>query len=166
MTTDVLAVAAHPDDVEFGCGGTLLLAADAGLQVVIVDLTAGELSTRGDPATRERERRRATELLGLTGRECVALPDGRVGCEPEHRDAVAAVIRRLQPRVVLAPRHVAPWVGLAGVFATWEATALLWGNDAAHPTLSLLLDPVLATYPGRIAGWIAWLGVGRWLVIR
>ena len=41
MTTDVLAVAAHPDDVEFGCGGTLLLAADAGLQVVIVDLTAG-----------------------------------------------------------------------------------------------------------------------------
>ena len=103
MTTDVLAVAAHPDDVEFGCGGTLLLAADAGLQVVIVDLTAGELSTRGDPATRERERRRATELLGLTGRECVGLPDGRVGSEPEHRDAVAAVIRRLRPRVVLAP---------------------------------------------------------------
>ena len=103
MTTDVLAVAAHPDDVEFGCGGTLLVAADAGLQVVVVDLTAGELSTHGDPATRERERRRATELLGLTGRECVGLPDGRVGCEPEHRDAIAAVIRRLQPRVVLAP---------------------------------------------------------------
>ena len=103
MTTDVLAVAAHPDDVEFGCGGTLLLAADAGLQVVIVDLTAGELSTRGDPATRERERRRATELLGLADRECAGLPDGRVGCEPDHRDAVVAVIRRLAPRIVLAP---------------------------------------------------------------
>ena len=79
---------------------------------------------------------------------------------------VLAARRPPPPRVVLAPRHVALWVGLVGVFATWEATAVLWGNDAAHPTLSLLLDPVLATYPGRIAGWIAWLGVGRWLVIR
>jgi hypothetical protein len=57
-------------------------------------------------------------------------------------------------------------VGYAMVFAAWEATAALWGNDAAHPTLSLLVDPVLATYPGRVAGWIAWLGVGRWLVTR
>ena len=103
MTVDVLAVAAHPDDVEFGCAGTLLVAAGAGLRVVVADLTAGELSTRGDRETRERERRRATELLGLTGRECVGLPDGRVGCEPEHRDAVVEVIRRLQPRAVLAP---------------------------------------------------------------
>jgi hypothetical protein len=79
---------------------------------------------------------------------------------------VLAARRPPPPRIVLAPRHVAPWVGLVGVFATWEATAALWGNDAAHPTLSLLLDPVLATYPGRVAGWIAWLGVGRWLVIR
>ena len=70
------------------------------------------------------------------------------------------------PRVLLAGRHVAPWVGLVVVFAAWEATAALWGNDAAHPTLSLLVDPVLATYPGRVAGWIAWLGVGRWLVTR
>jgi hypothetical protein len=45
-------------------------------------------------------------------------------------------------------------------------TAALWGNDLSHPTLSLLLDPVLETYPGRVAGWIAWLGVGRWLVTR
>ena len=52
------------------------------------------------------------------------------------------------------------------LFAAWEATAALWGNDAAHPTLSLQLDPVLATYPGRIVGWIAWLGLGRWLVTR
>ena len=79
---------------------------------------------------------------------------------------VLAARRRPPPRVVLATRHVAPWVGLVGVVAAWEATAVLWGNDAAHPTLSLLLDPVLATYPGRVAGWITWLGVGRWLVIR
>ena len=79
---------------------------------------------------------------------------------------VLAARRRPPPRVLLAGRHVAPWVGLVVVFAAWEATAALWGNDAAHPTLSLLVDPVLATYPGRVAGWIAWLGVGRWLVTR
>jgi hypothetical protein len=75
--------------------------------------------------------------------------------------------RRGPPRgVVLAPRHVAPWVGLLVLFGAWELTAALWGNDAAHPTLSLLLDPVLATYPGRVVGWVVWLGVGRWLVTR
>ncbi len=79
---------------------------------------------------------------------------------------VLAAQRRPPPRVVLARRHVAPWVGLVVVFAVWEATAALWGNDAAHPTLSLLLDPVLATYPGRVVGWTAWLSVGRWLVSR
>jgi hypothetical protein len=60
----------------------------------------------------------------------------------------------------------APWVVLAMLLAAWEITAVLWGDDAAHPTLSLLLDPVLATYPGRVAGWLAWLGLGRWLVTR
>ncbi len=75
---------------------------------------------------------------------------------------VLAARRRPPPRVVLARRHVAPWVGLVVVFAAWELFAALWGNDAAHPTLSLLLDPVLATYPGRVVGWIARQGVGRW----
>jgi hypothetical protein len=79
---------------------------------------------------------------------------------------VLAAHRRPRPRVVLAGRHRAPWAGLVVLFAAWEATAALWGDDAAHPTLSLLLDPVLATYPGRIVGWIAWLGLGRWLVTR
>lgn len=79
---------------------------------------------------------------------------------------VLVVRRRPPPRVVLAHRHLRPWAGLVALFAVWEATAALWGNDAAHPTLSLLLDPVLETYPGRVAGWIAWLGLGRWLVTR
>jgi hypothetical protein len=57
-------------------------------------------------------------------------------------------------------------VGLVAAITGWEAAAALWGNDAAHPTLSLLLDPVLATYLGRFVGWVAWLGVGRWLVSR
>jgi hypothetical protein len=84
--------------------------------------------------------------------------------------AVALVVlaaRRGPPRrVVLAPRHAAPWVGVLVLFGAWELTAALWGNDAAHPTLSLLLDPVLATYPGRVVGWVVWLGAGRWLVTR
>jgi hypothetical protein len=78
----------------------------------------------------------------------------------------AAARRRPPPRAVLARRQVAPWAGLGAAVAAWEATAVLWGNDAAHPTLSLLLDPVLATYPGRVVGWIGWLEVGRWLVRR
>jgi hypothetical protein len=79
---------------------------------------------------------------------------------------VLAGRRRPPPRAVLAARHVAPWAGLVAAVAAWEAAAMLWGNDAAHPTLSLVLDPVLATYLGRVGGWIAWLGVGRWLVTR
>jgi hypothetical protein len=79
---------------------------------------------------------------------------------------VLAAHRRPRPRVVLAGRPRASWAGLVVLFAAWEATAALWSNDAAHPTLSLLLDPVLATYPGRVVGWIAWLGLGRWLVTR
>jgi hypothetical protein len=74
--------------------------------------------------------------------------------------------RRPPPRVALGRRHVAPWAVLMALFATWETIAALWGDDGAHPTLSLLLDPVLATYPGRVAGWLTWLGVGRWLVTR
>jgi hypothetical protein len=82
--------------------------------------------------------------------------------------ALVAVAARRQspPRAVLPLRQVAPWVGLVVAVAAWEAAATLWGNDAAHPTLSLLLDPVLATYLGQLVGWIAWLGVGRWLVAR
>jgi hypothetical protein len=79
---------------------------------------------------------------------------------------VPAAHRRPPPRVALGRRQVAPWAVLVALFATWEATAALWGNDDAHPTLSLLLAPVLATYPGRLAGWLAWLSVGRWLVRR
>lgn len=58
------------------------------------------------------------------------------------------------------------WLALALLLGGWEATTLVWGNDSAHPTLSRLLDPVLATYPGRLLGWLGWLAMGRWLVTR
>ena len=69
-------------------------------------------------------------------------------------------------RLVCSRRSVLPWVVLVLLFGGWELTAALWGNDSAHPTFSLLLDPVLDTYPGRLLGWLAWLGVGRWLMTR
>jgi hypothetical protein len=73
--------------------------------------------------------------------------------------------RRPPAPVRLAPRHAAPWVGLLLLAAVWELTALTW-DAAAGATLSLLLDPVLDTYPGRVVGWLAWLAAGRWLVTR
>lgn len=100
---DVLAIAAHPDDVEVGCGGTLIVCADQGLRVAVVELTRGERSTLGDFESREAERARAAELLSLSDRRCLDLPDTAVGTQPAHRDAVVAVLRELRPRILLAP---------------------------------------------------------------
>ncbi|HKX25133.1 MAG TPA: PIG-L family deacetylase, partial [Actinomycetota bacterium] len=100
---DLLAVGAHPDDVEMGCGGVLLLAAAEGRRTGIVDLTDGEASTRGTPEIRAQERDRATELLGVATRQRLGLVDGTVGTEPDHRLALVGAIRELQPRVVVAP---------------------------------------------------------------
>ena len=100
---DVLAIGAHPDDAEIGCGGALLLAAAEGLRTGVVDLTDGEAATRGNRDTRLRERDTAGQLLGLAVRERVGLADGALGTVPDHRLAVVRVIRGLRPRVVLAP---------------------------------------------------------------
>jgi bacillithiol biosynthesis deacetylase BshB1 len=100
---DLLSVGAHPDDAEMGCGGALLLAADRGLRVGVVDLTDGEAATRGSPEVRMEERRRAGELLRLAARERIGLPDAALGTSADHRLALVEVIRSLRPRVVLAP---------------------------------------------------------------
>ena len=80
--------------------------------------------------------------------------------------ALAARRRPLPRRLVGSRRGALPWLVLLLLLASWELTAVFWGNDRAHPTLSLLLDPVLDTYPGRLIGYLAWLSVGRWLVTR
>jgi N-acetylglucosamine malate deacetylase 1 len=100
---DVLALSPHPDDVEIGCGGTLILSVAGGLRVAIADLTRGEASTRGTPAQRDVERREAARRLGIETRLTVGLPDGRLGVESGHRLALIRLIRELRPEVVLAP---------------------------------------------------------------
>lgn len=100
---DILAFAPHPDDVELGCGGSLILAADRGWRVAVADLTEGEMSSRGTPATRQLEKAHATKILGLTARFSVGLPDGLIGMHPEHRLPVIELLRRTRPRIVLAP---------------------------------------------------------------
>ena len=100
---DILAFAPHPDDVELGCGGSLIVAADNGWRVGVADLTEGEMSSRGTLVLRQQEKEAASAILGLTARFSVGLPDGAIGTEPHHRQAVIDVLRQTRPRIVLAP---------------------------------------------------------------
>ncbi len=100
---DVLAIAAHRDDVEQTCGGTLLRMASLSLTTGIVDLTQGESGTRGTVAERAAEATEAGRILRVTRREALDLPDGAVANTLENRLKVARVIRRLRPRVVILP---------------------------------------------------------------
>jgi hypothetical protein len=70
------------------------------------------------------------------------------------------------PAAPLARGATVAWSAVAAGVAAWWLVAFTWGNDVDHPTLSLLLDPVFDTYPGRLLGWLVWLGAGRWLVTR
>ena len=100
---DLLAIAAHRDDVELTCGGTLIKAARQGHRTAVLDLTQGEMGTRGSPATRAAEASQAAELMGLAARENLDLPDAGITNDPATRERVARVIRRYKPRVVIAP---------------------------------------------------------------
>ncbi|RRA49238.1 bacillithiol biosynthesis deacetylase BshB1 [Acidipila sp. EB88] len=100
---DILAVAAHRDDVEQTCGGTLLRARALGQRTAILDLTAGEAGTRGSAQERAAEAAKAAELLGVVHREALDLPDGAVENTYPNRLKVAAVVRTLRPRVVILP---------------------------------------------------------------
>jgi len=102
MKLDVLALGAHPDDVEMSCSGTLLAAAAAGKKIGVVDFTRGELGTRGTPATRAAEAAAASEMLGLSARENLGLPDGFFRNDREHQLPLIAALRRYRPDVVLA----------------------------------------------------------------
>jgi N-acetylglucosamine malate deacetylase 1 len=100
---EILAIAAHRDDVEQTCGGTLLKAAQRGQRTGILDLTQGEMGTRGTAEDRAREAADAATILGATWRRALDIPDGRVENTWENKLKVASVIRETRPRVVILP---------------------------------------------------------------
>lgn len=103
MTVEILAIGAHPDDADIGVGGILCAAAAAGHTVDILDLSQGELGTRGTPAERAAEALEAARILGIRGRHNAHLPDGGIANTPEQRVAVVRHLRHLRPRIVLSP---------------------------------------------------------------
>jgi N-acetylglucosamine malate deacetylase 1 len=98
---DILAIAAHPDDIELICGGTLIRSQMLGRTTGILDLAAGELASRGTPTLRATEAAKAARIMGVAVRENLGLPDGGIQNTPETRAKVAIVIRRLQPSIVI-----------------------------------------------------------------
>src|SRR5438270_12681129 len=103
LTLDILALAAHRDDVEQTCGGTLLKMAERGYRTGILDLTQGEMGTRGTADDRAREAAEAARILKITWRQALDIPDGRVENTWENRLKVARVIREQQTRLVVLP---------------------------------------------------------------
>jgi len=103
LDLNVLAIAAHRDDVEQTCGGTLLKMAQRGQRTGILDLTQGEMGTRGTAEDRAREAAEAARILGVSWRRALDIPDGRVENTWENRLKVASVIRETRPHVVILP---------------------------------------------------------------
>jgi bacillithiol biosynthesis deacetylase BshB1 len=102
-TVDVLAIGAHPDDIELSCGGTLALLAQAGRRVGVLHLTRGESSTRGTVEERAIEAKNAAVALGVTTVEFLNCGDGALRVGREEEDALIEVLRRLHPELVLGP---------------------------------------------------------------
>ena len=102
-SVNVLAIAAHRDDVEQTCGGTLLRMASRGLRTAILDLTQGETGTRGTSQDRAREAAEAARILGVVWRQALDLPDGAIENTLENRMKIVPQLRRLRPRVVILP---------------------------------------------------------------
>ena len=100
LKLDILAFGAHPDDVELGCAGTLLGAIAEGKKVGVIDLTKGELGTRGSISQRLSEAQLASEVMGLTIRENLEMADGFFINNKEHQLVIIETIRRFQPSII------------------------------------------------------------------
>jgi bacillithiol biosynthesis deacetylase BshB1 len=141
---DVIAIGAHPDDVELGCGGTVARLTASGLSVGIVDLSAGELSTRGDAVIRRREADKAALKLGVAWRVCTELPDGGLNPTDERQvSALVAVLRQGAPRALLTPdsgdSHPDHWAAAALV----QRAAFMAGVARYRPELGTSCRPRL-----------------------
>ena len=102
MKIDILVFGAHPDDVELGCGGTVIKLISQGKKVAIIDLTKGELGTRGTPQTRKEECKNATKILGVEIRENMDFKDGFFENDEKHKLALIKKIREYCPEIVIA----------------------------------------------------------------
>jgi len=109
MKLDILVFGAHPDDVELGCGGTVIKEVQSGKKVGIIDLTRGELGTRGTTESRDEETKKATEILGVVIRENMNFKDGFFKDDEEHKLSLIKKIRQYRPEIVitnaLSDRH-------------------------------------------------------------
>jgi N-acetylglucosamine malate deacetylase 1 len=102
MKLDILAFAAHPDDVELSCSGTIIKHIRAGKKVGIVDLSRGELGTRGTALTRKKEAKAASKILGISARENLGFADGFFENNKQHQLEIVKMIRHYQPEIILA----------------------------------------------------------------
>lgn len=102
MKVDILAIGAHPDDVELGCGGTVAKLISQGKKVAVVDLTQGELGTRGTNITRAEEAAEASKTLGIAARENLKMKDGFLTNSEENQMKIVKIIRKYQPEIVFA----------------------------------------------------------------
>jgi bacillithiol biosynthesis deacetylase BshB1 len=158
-TVDLLAIAAHRDDVELTCGGTLAKAARAGHAVGVLDLTAGEMGTRGSADVRQREAERAAEVLGVTRRLNAGLPDAHLTNDDPSRVAVVRLLRRLRPRVVILPFPVGRHPDHRIAAELGRDACYLAGLAKYHPEPHMVLyalayreDPVKPTFVVDISG--------------
>jgi bacillithiol biosynthesis deacetylase BshB1 len=152
---DVLAIAAHPDDVELSCAGTLLMAKQHGKRIGIVDLTRGELSTRGTPELRARETDESTRILGLDVRRNLGMPDGNIELSRTNLEKLITVIRELRPTVILCPhkeeRHpdheaASELTHRAFFYGGLAKTETSFEGNAQAPHRPLLLLQYMQTY--------------------
>jgi len=148
--SDVLAIAAHRDDVEQTCGGTLLRMASRGLRTAILDITQGEAGTRGSAEERAREAAQAARLLGVGWRQALDLPDGAVENTLENRIKILRVLRLLRPRVVILPYWQARHPDHANTAALGYEACFLSGlakAPAVRPAALTVDEPVDTALP-------------------
>lgn len=147
---DVLAVGPHPDDVELGCGGTLARLARGGMRVGILDLTAGELGTRGDVTVRAREAEAAARALGVSWRSCLALPDGGIRASDSGQvEKAVEALRCAGPRVLLLPHPDDPHPDHGEAAALLRRAVFFSGLARFRPELGPAHRPNLVlAYPG------------------
>jgi bacillithiol biosynthesis deacetylase BshB1 len=165
---DLLVVGAHPDDAEVHVGGLLALAASRGRRAAILDLTTGDLGTRGNPATRRAEATEAARILGVE-RIILDLPDARFGEGNAERDRIIAVLRSLRPSVMILPhpedhhpdhrrvfklgREAAYCSGLKNYPCEgerWRPEAIAWVGGVNPPAPPDLVVDVSAFWPTRM----------------